>query len=149
MFIAFKILFINFIVYFKFYFMYCLIDWLCIICCFPFLFFFVAVLDLCCCAWAFSSCDKGALLQRAGFSLRWLLCCRAWALEHSDSIVAACGHSCFAECGIFPDQESNPCPLHWQAESQPRDHQESFHRDILRIKRVKINKALRTVSITQ
>ena len=22
-------------------------------------------------------------------------------------------------CGIFPDQGSNPCPLHWQADSQP------------------------------
>ena len=26
-------------------------------------------------------------------------------------------------CGIFQDQESNPCPLHWQEDSQPLDHQ--------------------------
>ena len=25
--------------------------------------------------------------------------------------------SCFAACGIFLDQESNPCPLCWQANS--------------------------------
>ena len=25
------------------------------------------------------------------------------------------GLSCSAACGIFPDQGSNPCPLHWQA----------------------------------
>ena len=28
-------------------------------------------------------------------------------------------------CGILPDQGSNPCPLHWQADSQPRRHQGS------------------------
>ena len=25
------------------------------------------------------------------------------------------GLSCSTACGIFPDQGSNPCPLHWQA----------------------------------
>ena len=28
-------------------------------------------------------------------------------------------------CGIFPDQGSNPCPLHWQVDSQPLHHQGS------------------------
>ena len=28
-------------------------------------------------------------------------------------------------CGIFPDQGSNPCPLHWQVDSQPLCHQGS------------------------
>ena len=27
------------------------------------------------------------------------------------------GLSCSRACGIFPDQRSNPCPLHWQADS--------------------------------
>ena len=27
------------------------------------------------------------------------------------------GLSCSVACGIFPDQGSNPCPLHWQADS--------------------------------
>ena len=37
------------------------------------LYLFLAVLDLHCCAWAFSSCCKWGLLFIAGFSLRWLL----------------------------------------------------------------------------
>ena len=61
----------------------------------------------------------------AGFSLRWLLLlwstgsrhvgfssCGAWA-----SIVAAHGLSCSVACGIFLDQVSNLCPLHWQVDS--------------------------------
>ena len=28
-------------------------------------------------------------------------------------------------CEIFPGQESNSCPLHWQTDSQPLDHQGS------------------------
>ena len=35
------------------------------------------------------------------------------------------GPSCSAACGIFPDQGSNPCPLHWQADSQPLCYQGS------------------------
>ena len=35
------------------------------------------------------------------------------------------GPSRSAACGIFPDQGSNPCPLHWQADSQPLRHQGS------------------------
>ena len=35
------------------------------------------------------------------------------------------GLSCSAACGIFPDQGSNPCLLHWQADSQPLHHQGS------------------------
>ena len=27
------------------------------------------------------------------------------------------GLSCSVACGIFPDQGSNPCSLHWQADS--------------------------------
>ena len=35
------------------------------------------------------------------------------------------GPSCSAVCGIFPDQGSNPHPLHWQTDSQPLRHQGS------------------------
>ena len=35
------------------------------------------------------------------------------------------GLSCFAACRIFPDLGLNPCPLHWQADSQPLCHQGS------------------------
>ena len=41
------------------------------------------------------------------------------------SVVVAHGLSCSAACGIFPDQGSNPCPLHWQVDSQPLRHQGS------------------------
>ena len=40
------------------------------------------------------------------------------------SLVAE--HSCPVACGIFPDQGSNPCLLHWQADSLPLDHQGSL-----------------------
>ena len=64
-----------------------------------------------------------------GFSLCWLLLLGAQALAAQASVVVACGlystgsvvvtHglSCSAACGIFPDQGSNPCLLHWQADS--------------------------------
>ena len=41
------------------------------------------------------------------------------------SVVVAHGPSCSMACGIFPDQGSNLCPLHWQADSQPLRHQGS------------------------
>ena len=42
---------------------------------------------------------------------------RAQWLWLAGSIVVAHGLSCSAACGIFPDQGSNPCPLHWQEDS--------------------------------
>ena len=39
--------------------------------------------------------------------------------------VVALGLSCPTACGIFPDQGSNTCPLTWQADSSPLDHQGS------------------------
>ena len=41
------------------------------------------------------------------------------------SFVVAHGPSCSVACGIFPDQCSNPFPLHWQADSQALPHQGS------------------------
>ena len=41
------------------------------------------------------------------------------------SAIVAQGPSHSAARGIFPDQGSNPCPLHWQADSQPLRHQGS------------------------
>ena len=46
-------------------------------------------------------------------------------LRSAGSVIVAHGPSCSAACGIFPDQGSNPCPLHWQADSQPLRHQGS------------------------
>ena len=41
------------------------------------------------------------------------------------SVVVAHGPSRSVACGIFPDQGSNLCPLHWQTGSQPLRHQGS------------------------
>ena len=41
------------------------------------------------------------------------------------SVVLVHRLSCPKACGIFPDQGSNLCPLHWQADSYPLYHQGS------------------------
>ena len=61
----------------------------------------------------------------AGLSLSRPLLLRSTSSRCSGSVVVAHGPSCSAACGIFPDQGSNPCPLHWQADSQPLRHQGS------------------------
>ena len=60
-----------------------------------------------------------------GLSLSRLLLLRSTGSRRADSVVVAHGLSCSPACGIFPDQGSNPCPLHWQADSQPLCHQGS------------------------
>ena len=64
-------------------------------------------------------------LRCAGFSMQWLLLLWSTGSRHAGSVVVAHGLSCSVACGIFPDQGSNPCPLHWQADSQPLRHQGS------------------------
>ena len=75
----------------------------------------------------FFSCGKRGLLSwcgaqayRSGFS-----CWGEWAPESRLRNCRAHGPSCLEACGIFPDQGSNPCPLNWQADSQPLDYQGS------------------------
>ena len=63
-----------------------------------------------------------------GLSLSRLLSLRSTGSRRAGSVVVAYGPSCSAACGIFPDQGSNPCPLHWQADSQPLRHQGSPRR---------------------
>ena len=50
---------------------------------------------------------------------------RSTSSRRAGSAVVAHGPSCSAARGILPDQGSNPCPLHWQADSQPLRHQGS------------------------
>ena len=45
--------------------------------------------------------------------------------RRAGSVVVAHGPSRSAARGILPDQGSNPCALHWQADSQPLRHQGS------------------------
>ena len=61
----------------------------------------------------------------AGLSLSRPLLLWSTGSRRASSVVVAHGPSCSAACGIFPDQSSNPCPLHWQADSQPLRHQGS------------------------
>ena len=75
----------------------------------------------------FSSCSERGLLFVAVRGL--LIAVASLVAEHglqsAGSVVVAHGLSCSAACGIFLDQDSNPCPLHWQADSQPLRHQGS------------------------
>ena len=93
-----------------------------------------------------------SLLWCAGFSLRWLFLLRstgsrcmgfsscgtrasvvvACGLQSTGSVVVAHRLSCSVVCGIFLDQGLNPCPLHWQVDSQPLCHQGS-PRDFLNV----------------
>ena len=61
----------------------------------------------------------------AGLSPSQPLLLRSTGSRCAGSAVVAHGPSCSVACGIFPDQGSNPCPLHWQADSQPLHHQGS------------------------
>ena len=61
----------------------------------------------------------------AGLSLSRPLPLRGTGSRRAGSVVVAHGPSHSTACGIFPDQGSNPCPLHWQADSQPLCHQGS------------------------
>ena len=61
----------------------------------------------------------------AGLSLSWPLFLRSTGSRRAGSVAVAHGPSCSAACGILPDQGSNPCPLHQQADSQPLRHQGS------------------------
>ena len=94
---------------------------------FLFLFLFLAVLGLRFCARAFSSCGKGGALFIAcvGLSLLWPPLLRSTGSRCAGSVVVGHGPSCSKACGIFPDQGSNPCPLHRQADSQTLRHQGS------------------------
>ena len=65
--------------------------------------------------------------QCADLSLSRPLLLRSTGSRHAGSVIVAHGPSCSAACGILPDQGLNPCPLHWQADSQPLHNQGSPH----------------------
>ena len=58
---------------------------------------FLAVLSLCCCAWAFSNCGKWGLLSLH----RLLIAVASLVVEHR--------LSCSTACGIFPDTRNWTC----------------------------------------
>ena len=103
-----------------------------------FIYLFLAVLGLRFCARAFASCgEKGPLF----IAVRGPLTIAASLVaEHrlQTRRLSNCGSRAQLLRGmwIFPDQGSNPCPLHWQADSQPLCHQGS-PLPILFIQRIK------------
>ena len=96
-----------------------------------FFFFFFLNFWLC---WVFISVRGLSLVAASGghsssrctgLSLSQPLLLQSTGSRRAGSVVVAHGLNCSAACGIFPDQGSNPCPLHWQADSQPLRHQGS------------------------
>ena len=84
--------------------------------------------------WAFVSVRGLSLVAESGgrsssrcasLSLSQSLLLRSTGSRRAGSVVVAHGPSCSVAWGILPDQGSNPCPLHWQAGSQPLRHQGS------------------------
>ena len=99
-----------------------------------FTYLFLAVLSLCFCARVFSSCGKRGPLFIAVHGPLTIAASLVGSTgsRHTGSVIVAHGPSCSTACGILPDQGSNPCPLHWQADSQPLRHQgrPSFRFDV-------------------
>ena len=96
-----------------------------------FIYLFIYYLWLC---WVFVSVRGLSLVvasgghsssRCAGLSLLQPLLLRSTGSRRAGSVIVAHGPSCSAAYGIFPDQGSIPCPLHWQADSQPLRHQGS------------------------
>ena len=92
-----------------------------------FFFFFINLFIYFWLCWVFVSARGLSLVAASGghsssrcvgLSLLRPLLLRSTGSRRAGSVVAH-GPSCSVACGIFPDQGSNPCPLHWQADSQP------------------------------
>ena len=81
----------------------------------------------------FSSCgDRGLLSSCSAWDSHCSGCsCYNGLQGPLASVVAVHWLSCPSACEIFPDQGSNLCPLHWQADSQPLDHKGSPSASIL------------------
>ena len=86
-----------------------------------------------CCSGFALVVDSGgsSLVACMAFSLGWSLLFQSRALEHTgfhgggmwaqELVAHGLGYS--RACGIFQNQELNPGPLHWQADSLPLSHQ--------------------------
>ena len=94
---------------------------------FIYYFLFLAVLGLHLCARAFSSCGKWGPLFFA--VRRPLTIAASLVAEHrlQTRRLSSCGSQAQLLHGMWdlPRQGSNPCPLHWQADSQTLRHQGS------------------------
>ena len=123
--------------------MYLFLAVLCFHCCMGFFFFFliavnvsyslVAIHELLI-AVASLAAERG--LQAQLQHIQQLLCkgsiVAAPGLQSTGSVVVTHGLSCSEACGIFLDQELNPCLLHWQTDYLPLSHQGSLSNYILK-----------------
>ena len=98
------------------------------------IYLFIYLFIYLCLCWVFVSVQGLSLVAAseghsssrcAGLSLSQPLLLRSTGSRRAGSVAVADGPGCSVACGIFPDQGSNPCPLHWQADSQPLRHQGS------------------------
>ena len=85
----------------------------------------LAMLGLCCCVGFSLVMVHGLLIVQASLVTDHRLSGHGPQLQHTGSLVAACELRCSVTHGIFPDEGSNPCLLHWQADSSPLSSQES------------------------
>ena len=101
----------------------------------------MVALGLHCCTWVFSSfgeqasprggasvADTGSRLEDFSSCSRRASCAGSVAVAHGLHNCCCCSEA----LGIFPDQASNPCLLHWQGDSYPLCHQGSPQQDFLR-----------------
>ena len=102
----------------------------CVFFCFNYYLFYLFIFG---CVGSSFLCEGFLQLRQAGATLhrgarashhRGLSCCRSGS-RRAGSAVVAHGPSCSAARGILPDQGSNLCALHRQADSQPLRHQGS------------------------
>jgi len=73
----------------------------------------------CCDSWGRKESDTTERLNwtELSFSLWWLLLLQSRALGHAGFSSCGARVNCSAACSIFPDQGSNPGPLHWRVDS--------------------------------
>ena len=73
----------------------------------------------CCSAQTFSSCARQSCSSSlyVAFSLPWLLLLQSTGSRAHGLSTVAHRCSCSVACGIFLDQGSNLCHLHWQSDS--------------------------------
>ena len=77
----------------------------------------MAALGHFCCMWAFSNCNKQGLHFFEVHGAPTAVASLVVELRLQASVVLAHRLSCSEACGVFLDQRSNLCPLHWQADS--------------------------------
>ena len=105
-----------------------------------FIYFWLHWVFVAACGLSLVAASRGhSSLWCAGLSLRWPLSLQSTGSRRAGpsscgtrgSAVVAHRLSCSSAHGILPDQGSNPCPPHWQADSQPLRHQGSPQRYFL------------------